>query len=147
MNSQGLIISILILISLMLICHISNYLYNKNLKEKNNFSNLTLSIPTTTKPIDYNKIYYEPKGITSNLSCSQAQQQANIPCDIVSSSSVLNSSPLGKYTPNLRLSLGLNLTVCTILPPSILIKGDIKGVGISVIAALNNILLECGLLE
>lgn len=86
MNSQGLIISILILISLMLICHISNYLYNKNLKEKNNFSNLTLSIPTTTKPIDYNKIYYEPKGITSNLSCSQAQQQANIPCDIVSSS-------------------------------------------------------------
>jgi hypothetical protein len=60
-NSQGLLISIIILILLILICHISNYLYTKHKKpsKKNNFMNLNLSIPNTPIPTQFNQIYYK----------------------------------------------------------------------------------------
>ena len=57
-KSKGLFISIIILISMMLICHTVNFLYPRN-KNSNSFSNLPLSIPNNTIPIEYETIYYD----------------------------------------------------------------------------------------
>jgi len=88
-KSKGLIISIIILISLILICHISNYLYNKNIhssneSSKNEFYNVKLEIPTGNVPTQYNQIKYENKG---KLSCNS--WQAEIPCNKVDTSACI----------------------------------------------------------
>ena len=72
LNSEGVTISILILIIMIIICHTTNYLYPKN-----RFDN----IPQTT---NYNQIYYTPQ---NNKLCSTILQdtQADIPCDIIKS--------------------------------------------------------------
>jgi hypothetical protein len=82
LNSDGVTISILILITMILICHTMNYLYPKN-----KFTN----IPQVT---NYNKIYYSNKNnkLCSNINTggdinSNMLTQADIPYDIVSSCS------------------------------------------------------------
>ena len=98
-KSQGLFISIIILISMMLICHIVNFLYPKNInynlqhnlqhnlkhnKNQNSFSNLVLSIPNNTVPVEYNKIYYDYDNKTQKSEC-RLKKEAEIPCNVVSS--------------------------------------------------------------
>ena len=58
---------------MMLICHTVNFLYPKNQiqnQNSNSFSNLNLSIPNNTVPIDYNKIYYDSNDKTEKISFS-----------------------------------------------------------------------------
>jgi len=71
-KSQGLIISIIILICMILICHITNFLY------KNKHSDF-IDLSLTNKPVQtqYNNIYYP------NNSCSDIGQ-AEIPLKIIS---------------------------------------------------------------
>ena len=101
-NSQGLIISIIILISMMLICHTVNFLYPKNInynmhhnkpkphnKNQNSFSNLLLAIPNNTVPNEYNKIYYDYDNKNKQSECN-LKKEAEIPCKVVSS---CNSTP------------------------------------------------------
>lgn len=104
-NSQGLIISIIILISMMLICHTVNFLYPKNInynmhhnnhnkpkphnKNQNSFSNLLLAIPNNTLPNEYNKIYYDYDNKNKQSECN-LKKEAEIPCKVVSS---CNSTP------------------------------------------------------
>ena len=108
-NSQGLLISIIILIILMLICHISNYLYDKSkfldVMQNNSLPTKSLptkSLPTKSLPTQYNKIYYDNqlgygnkdnkgnKGnnniydLSSKVSCSKLNQ-AEVPCNVVAS--------------------------------------------------------------
>ena len=99
-NSQGLIISIIILISMMLICHTVNFLYPKNInyninhnnynkpkphnKNQNSFSNLLLAIPNNTLPNEYNKIYYDYDNKNKQSECN-LKKEAEIPCKVVSS--------------------------------------------------------------
>ena len=87
-KSKGLFIAILILIAMLAICHISNYIYSKQYKNKNkinnSFSNLPLSmliVPVDTK---YNKITYEKQIDPSK--CENINE-AEIPCSIISSCS------------------------------------------------------------
>ena len=92
-DSDGLLMGVIILISLMLICHITNYLFKKN-----TFADLTAA--TSTDPLQYNKIYYDTQGGQSGnqwgkQSCSQLSQ-AQIPCDVVAS--CMNPAP--SPTPN-----------------------------------------------
>ena len=75
-KSKGLLISIIILIILILLCHISNYLYNKN-----KFYNIQLSIPKNTPPLQYNKIDIDNQNGLSNCLLSN---EAQIPCKIIS---------------------------------------------------------------
>jgi hypothetical protein len=70
LNSNGVFISILILILMILICHTMNYLYPKN-----RFAN----IPKTT---NYNKIYYTNQN--EKISCDHLKEiQAEVPCDVI----------------------------------------------------------------
>ena len=91
-KSNGVFISILILICLLLVCHISNFIYpkksnynskhnsrpNKNL---NSFSNLALSIPNTPVDTQYNLITYDRPNASSV--CNNLNE-AEIPCSIIS---------------------------------------------------------------
>ena len=75
LNSSGVYASIIILISLILICHTVNFLYPNTLKYKNrnDFYNMDLSIPTNPALIEYNKITYENEDQSnqiSQLSCN-----------------------------------------------------------------------------
>ena len=90
-KSNGLLISIIILIALILICHISNYLDNKHIKSKNDFYNINLAIPTGNIPTQYNQIQYENKG---KLSCNL--RQAEVPCNKVNINAC-NSPSTTKY--------------------------------------------------
>jgi len=65
-NNKGIVISILLLIIMMLICHIMNYLYPKNKFE---------DIPSST---DYNQLYYDNQ--FKPLPCKALQEQAQVPC-------------------------------------------------------------------
>jgi hypothetical protein len=66
-NNKGIVISILLLIIMMLICHIMNYLYPKN-----KFENIPLST-------DYNQLYYDNQ--FKPFPCKALQeQQAQVPC-------------------------------------------------------------------
>lgn len=70
LNSNGVFISILILILMILICHTMNYLYPKNRFE---------NIPKTT---NYNKIYYTNQN--QKMTCDNLKEmQAEVPCDVV----------------------------------------------------------------
>ena len=80
-KSKGLFISIIILISMMLICHTVNFLYPRN-HNSNSFSNLELSIPNNTVPIEYNKIYYESDDNTEKREC-KIKNEAEIPCKVI----------------------------------------------------------------
>lgn len=78
LNSEGVIISIIILIFMMLICHTMNYLYPKN-----KFENIAGS-NTKIKPINYNEIYYNKQN--EKVSCDNSNNllgQAEIPCDAI----------------------------------------------------------------
>ena len=87
-KSKGLFISITILISMMLICHTVNFLYPKN-KNSNSFSNLPLSIPNNTLPIEYNNIYYDYSNKDQKLNC-KIKNEAEIPCKIVTKCTIPN---------------------------------------------------------
>jgi hypothetical protein len=87
-KSKGLFISIIILILMMIICHTTNFIYPKN-KNSNSFSNLELSIPNNTVPVEYNKIYYDYN--KSDQSQCKLKKEAEIPCKIVSKCTVANS--------------------------------------------------------
>ena len=87
-KSKGLFISIIILISMMLICHTVNFLYPRN-KNSNSFSNLPLSIPNNTVPIEYNTIYYDYSNTDQKLNCKM-KNEAEIPCKIVSKCTIPN---------------------------------------------------------
>ena len=80
-KSKGLLISIIILISMMLICHTVNFLYPRN-KNSNSFSNLPLFIPNNTLPIEYNNIYYDYSNTDQKLNCKM-KNEAEIPCKII----------------------------------------------------------------
>ena len=70
LNSNGVFISILILIFMILICHTMNYLYPKN-----RFAN----IPNPTK---YNKIYYTNQN--GKTSCDNSGEgHPAVPCSVV----------------------------------------------------------------
>ena len=86
LNYDGVTISILILITMILICHTMNYLYPKN-----KFAN----IPQAT---NYNEIYYSNKNskLCSNINTGLSNDdsllnQAEIPYDIITSCSNENS--------------------------------------------------------
>ena len=77
LKSDGVFIAIIILISMMLICHTAHFFYDRN-----NFSNIT-GLPT-----QYNQIYYD--GNTGSCNNSKPNQalldqllgQADVPCPI-----------------------------------------------------------------
>ena len=99
-KSKGLFIAILILISMLAICHITNYIYskhnkNKN-KNKNSFSNLSLSISKTPVNTQYNQITYD-KPIDPSI-CKNINE-AEIPCSIISSCSSSNKNTVPTTTP------------------------------------------------
>jgi hypothetical protein len=71
LKSSGVIISILILIIMMLICHTMNFFYPKN-----KFENVD-----ATRTTNYNKIYYTNE-LNKKQLCANVNQ-AEIPCDIV----------------------------------------------------------------
>jgi hypothetical protein len=97
-KSKGLLVSIVILISMMLMCHIANYLYSKN-KNLNSFSNLALSTPNNTLPIEYNKIYYDYSGKNKKLDC-KVKKEAEIPCNIVAACPIPTPKPTPTPTPS-----------------------------------------------
>ena len=89
MDKKIIILALIILISLLLICKLSNYWYAGNSyagnsKNKNNFINLfsnTSSSPTGTIPLKYNDIYYY--GELNKIPCGaqlDLSNQAQIPC-------------------------------------------------------------------
>ena len=73
LNSSGVVVSILILIIMMLICHSMNFFYPKN-----NFIDIDSDRPKQT---DYNEIYYT-NDLNKKQLCANVNQ-AEIPCDIV----------------------------------------------------------------
>jgi hypothetical protein len=84
LKSDGVFIAIIILISMMLICHTAHFFYDRN-----KFSDVT-GIPTHYElPTQYNQIFYE--GSTGSCNNSKPDQavldqllgQANVPCPIV----------------------------------------------------------------
>ena len=81
-KSEGLFITVIILISLLIICHISNFMYE--IYNKNKFANLPLSISSNPIATKYNTIYYDNQCTPSP--CNQ-QNEAAIPCSIISSCS------------------------------------------------------------
>lgn len=68
LNSDGVTISILILILMILTCHSMNYLFPKN-----KFQN----VPQTTS---YNTIYYNNKQLCNSVN---KDTQAKVPCDVL----------------------------------------------------------------
>lgn len=70
LNSDGVTISILILILMILTCHSMNYLFPKNKFE---------NVPQTT---NYNTIYYSNKKLCDSVN---KEKQPKIPCDVLSS--------------------------------------------------------------
>lgn len=99
-KSKGLFIAILILITMLAICHITNYIYskhNKN-KNKNSFSNLALSLSISKTPLNtqYNQITYE-KPIDPSI-CKNIKE-AEIPCSIISSCSSASKNTVPITTP------------------------------------------------
>ena len=144
-KSQGLIISIIILIALMLICHTVNYLYpsdnthnthnthNKTIYNYNNmlnsFSNLPLSIPKNTISSEYLKLYYEKQnGHPSKLNCSH-KNEAAIPCNAVPTCSLpkpteyqLSDSDIGLIYSDAYKNAGRELLLRTLKEPKATIK-------------------------
>ena len=90
-KSKGLFIAILILIAMLLVCHISNYIYSKHYKKQNSFSNLPLSMSNLPLATQYNQITYD-KPIDPSL-CKNVNE-AEIPCSIISSCSSKNNVPI-----------------------------------------------------
>ena len=78
LNSSGVVVSIIILIIMMLICHTMNFYYPKNRFEDVGKSDKRNN---ETKPTDYNEIYYTNDTNEKQL-CANVNQ-AEIPCDIV----------------------------------------------------------------
>ena len=80
LQSNNVFIAIIILISMMLICHTAHFFYDKN-----NFSNVK------DLPVQYNQIYYDtsnPYGSCNNRKPDQATLdqllgQADVPCPVV----------------------------------------------------------------
>ena len=92
-QSKGVFVSIIILIALLLICHISNFLYPKNSKYNkniNSFSNLALSIPDTPVDTQYNQINFNKQN--DPLVCKNVNE-AEIPCNVISDCSTKNKVP------------------------------------------------------
>jgi hypothetical protein len=81
LKSSGVIISILILIIMMLICHTMNFFYPKN-----KFENVD-----ATSKINYNEIYYTDE-LNKKQLCANVNQ-AEIPCDIVKKCNEPNQTP------------------------------------------------------
>ena len=88
LNSSGVIVSILILIIMMLLCHAMNFFYPKNKfedvdtkiinerkKQKNNNNQ--------TKKTDYNQIYYSNESDSSEKKLCNDRDQPEIPCNII----------------------------------------------------------------
>ena len=99
LNSEGVTISILILVIMMLICHTMNYLYPKN---------RFMNVPQTT---NYNEIYYSNQ---DNKLCNTilTSTQADIPCNVIkscadtpNSNSSSTSKPPISTKPKTKLSL------------------------------------------
>jgi hypothetical protein len=89
LNSRGVIISILILIIMMLICHTMNFFYPKNKFENIDTKSIT----------DYNEIYYTDE-LNKKQLCANVNQ-AEIPCDIVKKCEpepTPTPTPIPKYT-------------------------------------------------
>ena len=108
LNTDGVTISILILIFMILICHTMNYLYPrkrmpqtiklnhklnhklnnklnnliKNNKNNKNNKNSINTFTNTANDIDYNKIYYHNQN-EKKLCDANLDKQANVPCDII----------------------------------------------------------------
>ena len=83
-KSKGLFVSIIILIGLLLVCHISNFLYPKNSrydKNINSFSNLALSIPDTPLATEYNQLIYHRQ---NDPTVCKNVNEAEIPCSVKS---------------------------------------------------------------
>ena len=80
LNSDGVTISILILITMILICHTMNYLYPKN-----KFAN----IPKPTN--NYNEIYYTNQ---NNKLCSSINNSSGITGDGLGSDNLLNQAEI-----------------------------------------------------
>ena len=145
-KSQGLIISIIILIALMLICHTVNYLYPSDSNYKinninsinnynnmlNSFSNLPLSTPKKTISSEYIKLYYEKQNGQNNNSdksiCSQ-KNEAAIPCNAVSTCSLpkpteyqLSNNDIGLIYSDAYKNAGRELLLRTLKEPKATIK-------------------------
>lgn len=85
LKSDGVFISIIILISMMLICHTAHFFYDRN-----KFSDITVSTQPMI-PTQYNKIYYDNQSNTGTCNNSKPDQaaldklldQAEVPCATV----------------------------------------------------------------
>ena len=76
----GLFISVLILLSMLVWCHLSNYFYPKTQRYTNSHNRfIDLTIPTGTPPLQYNRISYS--NIEKRIPCN-LMNEAQIPCDI-----------------------------------------------------------------
>lgn len=113
LQTDGVTISILILIFMILICHTMNYLYprkripqtnklnNKlnnlinNTKNNKNSINSINTFINTSNDIDYNKIYYHNQN-EKQLCDSNLDKQANVPCNVVKQCS--DDDKLDEYT-------------------------------------------------
>lgn len=72
-NNTGLFISICILIIMLVICHVMNYLYPRNL-----FTDITTPLTQKPLPTQYNIIEYDNK--LGQIPC---EAQAHLPCNIL----------------------------------------------------------------
>ena len=81
LQSNGVTISILILILMILTCHTMNYLFPKNKFE---------NVPQTTS---YNTIYYSNKQLCNSVN---KDKQAKVPCDVLSSCAELTEEEKNK---------------------------------------------------
>jgi len=107
LQTDGVTISILILIFMIVICHTMNYLYpkkritqtNKLTKKLNNLiknnKNSINTFTNTVNDIDYNKIYYHNQN-EKQLCDSNLDKQANVPCNVVKQCS--DDDKLDEYT-------------------------------------------------
>ena len=107
LQTDGVTISILILIFMIVICHTMNYLYpkkritqtNKLTKKLNNLiknnKNSINTFTNTANDIDYNKIYYHNQN-EKQLCDSNLDKQANVPCNVVKQCS--DDDKLDEYT-------------------------------------------------
>ena len=88
---------------MMLICHTVNFLYPRNNynqhqhQNSNSFSNLALSIPNNTVPVEYNKIYYDYNDKNKQSECKM-KKEAEIPCNIVSACTIPTDIPIPTTT-------------------------------------------------
>lgn len=118
LNSDGVTISILILITMILICHTMNYLYPKN-----KFAN----IPQAT---NYNEIYYSNKNskLCSNINtglsnADSLSNQAEIPYDIITSCSNEGSGIGTSITTGTSITGGTAITSGTAITGGTAISG------------------------